>query len=64
MISRHYLATLYKDSRGTTAVEYGLIAALIVMVMLGAMSAFARETITLWNTVSDKSAEAINHDSP
>jgi pilus assembly protein Flp/PilA len=33
------ICTLIRDERGATAIEYGLIAALIALVIIGAMSA-------------------------
>lgn len=47
-----------KDDRGTSAVELGLICALIVMVMLSALESFADENERTWNTVSNKMKEA------
>jgi pilus assembly protein Flp/PilA len=37
---------------GATAVEYGLICALIVIVMLTGLYTLANTTISLWNNVS------------
>lgn len=51
---------LYKDERGTSAVELGLICALIVLAMLGAMQGFASESIKMWDSVKTKSDAAIN----
>ena len=47
-----FLTTLMKDNRGGTAIEYGLIASLIVIAMVGALSQLASSTITMWNGVS------------
>jgi pilus assembly protein Flp/PilA len=44
---------LWRDRRGATAIEYGLIAALIVMACVGAMSLLASKSITMWNNVSN-----------
>jgi pilus assembly protein Flp/PilA len=46
-------ARLRKDERGATAVEYGLIAALIVLAMIAGLSQVATATTTMWNNVSD-----------
>ena len=54
MIARQVL----KDDRGTSAVELGLICALIVMVMLSALESFAGENERTWNLVSNKMKEA------
>lgn len=40
------------NQRGATAVEYGLIAALIVLAMVGALKLVAGNTINMWNYVS------------
>ena len=39
---------LLRDQRGATAIEYGLICALISMAAIGAMRSFAGESITMW----------------
>jgi len=44
--------------RGATAVEYGLIAALIVLAMVGALREVASKTNIMWNHVS---SEVTNH---
>lgn len=46
------LTRLSKDRRGGTAIEYGLIAALIVITMIAAFVQVATVTTTMWNTVS------------
>ena len=46
------------DRRGATAVEYGLVLAMIVLVMFGALQALADTTTTLWSDVSDKVQKA------
>jgi pilus assembly protein Flp/PilA len=47
-------ARLLKDERGASAVEYGLIAALIVLAILAGLSQVATATTTMWNNVNDK----------
>jgi pilus assembly protein Flp/PilA len=49
---------IFRDRRGATAVEYGLILALIVIAMLLALSSLAQETNDKWNYVSSKVNEA------
>jgi pilus assembly protein Flp/PilA len=46
------LKKLRPDERGATAVEYGLIAALIVLAMIGALGGVADVTVNMWNNVS------------
>lgn len=48
------LLRLVCDDRGATAVEYGLILALIFLAMVGAIRGVASSTIGMWNDVSDK----------
>ena len=43
-----------KDQSGATAVEYGLILALIFLAMVGAVSAFADGTISMWDYVAEQ----------
>lgn len=38
--------------RGATAVEYGLILALIVLAILAALNSVATKTTSMWNNVS------------
>jgi pilus assembly protein Flp/PilA len=53
------LQRLMFDIRGTSAVEMGLICALIVLAMLTALKGVANETTNTWNTVSQQSQAAI-----
>ncbi len=45
---------LWRDQRGATAIEYGLILALIVIAVLGALSLLANGTTSLWDDVASK----------
>jgi len=47
---------LLKDESGATAIEYGLIAALIAVAAVGAMTALGTELSTLFTTVKGKLA--------
>jgi pilus assembly protein Flp/PilA len=49
-----------KCQSGATAVEYGLIAALIVIAMVGALGSFASTSTLIWNTVSTKVTDTAN----
>lgn len=42
------------DRRGATAVEYGLILAMIVLAMIGVLQALASETTGMWDHVSQQ----------
>ncbi|MEY4239382.1 MAG: hypothetical protein RL339_1983 [Pseudomonadota bacterium] len=49
-----FLMNLIRDERGTSAVEMGLICALIVMAMFGALQGFANTSEAMWNNVQSK----------
>lgn len=48
-----FLARLGRDANGATAVEYGLILALVFLAMLGGITAFGQSAIGVWTTVSN-----------
>jgi len=50
---------LMRSTRAATAVEYGLILALIFLAAVGAMSRVGTATINMWTNVSDASAEVM-----
>lgn len=54
-----FLRTMKDDTSGATAVEYGLIVALIVLTMLVSMQLVASETLEMWGYVEDKTLEAM-----
>lgn len=45
---------LASDRRGGTAIEYGLILALVVLVMFVSLQALAGVTTDMWSNVSSK----------
>lgn len=49
---------LMQDNRGATAVEYGLIIALIVLVMVASLSSVADITTEMWNGISHRVTSA------
>lgn len=51
---------LLRDNSGATAVEYGLIVALIVIAIIGSVSTVADETNGMWATVNGKIAAQLN----
>ncbi len=51
---------LLKSDRGATAVEYGLILAMIALTSLVALQGVANETGGMWNLIKDKSQSAID----
>jgi pilus assembly protein Flp/PilA len=53
------IKSIMQDEGGATAIEYGLILALIVLAIMGALEAFASGSITMWNTVQTATANAV-----
>ena len=49
-----FLRRLAGDKRGATAIEYGLIIALIVLAMFSALAKVGNETISMWTNVADQ----------
>jgi pilus assembly protein Flp/PilA len=45
---------ILKNKKGATAIEYGLIAALIAVAAIGAMSSLGTKLSTTFNTVGNK----------
>ncbi|BBF69527.1 MULTISPECIES: Flp family type IVb pilin [Sphingomonadaceae] len=43
---------LFRCERGATAVEYGLIIAMIVLAMIAALNNVANKTTGMWNNVA------------
>jgi pilus assembly protein Flp/PilA len=52
------LQRLIKDDRGATAIEYGLIAALICIAIIGAAQNTSTATTAAWTKVADATAKA------
>ena len=48
------LRRLRRNQRGATAVEYGLILAMVVLAMFGALQSTGTQTSTMWNNISSK----------
>lgn len=53
------LLRLAQDERAATAIEYGLIVALIAVAIIGSLNFFAGETIGMWDHVSNSLDNAI-----
>lgn len=60
MAGKKVLNKLLRDESGASAVEYGLILAMVVLAMVGALSSVATSTIDMWDDVSDKTSQAVN----
>ncbi len=52
------LARFVKDENGATAIEYGLIAALVSVAAIGALTALGTNLSNLFNTVSSSVTSA------
>ena len=50
---RHILRRLCRDNRGATAIEYGLICALIVVAMMGGLQALGGGVGGKWGKLSN-----------
>jgi pilus assembly protein Flp/PilA len=48
-----YLRKLLASAKGATAIEYGLILALIVIAAMAAMFSLADTTIGMWGNIAD-----------
>lgn len=51
---RRFLSRFHRDESGATAIEYGIILALMFLVILGAMQAFGGTGSGIFNTAMDK----------
>jgi pilus assembly protein Flp/PilA len=51
------LKKLYLSDTGATAVEYGLILALIALAAIVAITGVANETVNMWNGVANEVTE-------
>lgn len=49
---RKFLRAALRDSGGATAVEYGLILALLVVAMMVSLTNVATSTATMWNNIA------------
>lgn len=54
---RRLLSTLLRSRRGATAVEYGLIVSLVVIVTVAAVKLVANQTSSMWGNVSSAVTE-------
>ena len=57
---RHFLGRFRRDDSGATAIEYGLIAALIFLVILASVTALGAEAATMYETIRTAIASAMS----
>ncbi|MFM7350607.1 MAG: Flp family type IVb pilin [Erythrobacter sp.] len=51
---------LFDDTSGATAIEYGLVVALIAVAIIAAVQNVAGTTIGVWTNVTNKSVSAMS----
>jgi pilus assembly protein Flp/PilA len=56
---QNFARRLLADTRGTTAIEYGLIATLIAVACIGGMMALGNSNSTGWGNTSAKLSDAM-----
>ena len=61
MYAIRLLRRLRSDKRGATAIEYGLIAALIAVAAIGGMSSLGGGANGLWGRLDNRVAEAMDN---
>jgi pilus assembly protein Flp/PilA len=54
MYMSKFVTRFLKDESGATAIEYGLIAALVAVVLVTALTALGTQLSTTFTTVTDK----------
>jgi pilus assembly protein Flp/PilA len=60
MRGRHFFRKLLQDCSGATAIEYGLIVALVVIAIMGSISSVADENTGLWAIVTSNVTANMN----
>lgn len=55
------IKTLLKDESGATAIEYGLIAALVSVAAITALTTMGSSLRTMFTTVSNSLGDAVNN---
>jgi Flp pilus assembly pilin Flp len=58
MPGERFFKEVLRDPRGSSAVEYGFILGLIVIVLIAALTGFTGETLQLWTHVETEAAKA------
>ncbi|ABI76193.1 flp/fap pilus protein [Hyphomonas neptunium ATCC 15444] len=57
-LTKTLMLRLARDERGATAIEYGLIAGLMVLAIIGGVTAFADANNEIYQTVEDNLVQA------
>ena len=58
MTMKRFDGKLFRDTRGATAIEYGLIVALVVIALIAALLEFAHTSLDMWDNIADKVIKA------
>ena len=58
MRGSQFIRRVLRDDRGATAIEYGLIIALVVIAIIVSVQGVANETNGLWAVVTEKVTES------
>ncbi len=53
-----FITRLARNRKGGTAIEYGLILALVIITMIAALAGTANQTISMWGNVNTKVQQA------
>jgi len=61
MILAQFLKHIGNDKSGATAVEYGLIASLVVLALLSSLQALGSTNEGMWARIMDASNEAVGN---
>jgi len=56
-----FIQDLIDNETGATAIEYGLICAMIVVAMMAALSSVGAQTSAMWTKIADTSGEAMRN---
>ena len=52
-----FARSFYEDEQGSTAIEYGLIGALVAVAIIASLQNFAGSSNSMWNRVTNTIAE-------
>ncbi len=61
---RSYIENIAKDEAGATAIEYGLIAALVSVAAISALGAMGGSLVSIFGTVSTELSSAVAAPAP
>ena len=56
---RRFIGQFLRDDSGATAIEYGLICALIFLVIITAVSAFASKSTAMYDYINTSISDAV-----